>query len=212
MSIPAVTTTPSSFLCPECGTIQKSGKASCCGRGGSWFGHCGGIRDTNIGHTWYEGLQACKAQAQSKTVISQELSDVSQERNASSSGVDAANSKSVAMAAKSAASASSRMAGAPPTVVSANISTAYATSKISQQTKADSTAIIFSPVNMSTLTPIITTVGNAITTAGHMSTTRHTSPNISTAASVGAAVKSQGCENVLDLTIYNILVLAVALC
>ena len=209
----AVTTTAVTSICPKCGITKKSGIMSCCGRGGSWFGNCGGIRDTNIGHTWYEGLQACKAQAQSKAVIGQELSDVSQERNASPSGVDTANSKSVAMAAKSAASASSRMAGAPPTVVSANISTAYATSKItSQQTITGTTAMIFSPVNMSTLTPIATTVGNPITTAGHMSTIRHTSPKISMTAPVGAAVKSQGCEKLLDLTIYNILVLAVALC
>ena len=47
--------------CPQCGAIGKSGKYSCCGRGGSWFGNCGGVGHIKLGHTWYEGIQACKA-------------------------------------------------------------------------------------------------------------------------------------------------------
>ena len=34
---------------------------SCCGAGGSWFGNCGSAGSTQFGHTWYEGLQACKS-------------------------------------------------------------------------------------------------------------------------------------------------------
>ena len=33
---------------------------SCCGNGGSWFGRCGSVRNSNLSHTWYEGVQACK--------------------------------------------------------------------------------------------------------------------------------------------------------
>ena len=50
-----------SSVCLDCGTIQKSGKMSCCGRGGSWFGKCGSAENANLSHTWYEGIRACKA-------------------------------------------------------------------------------------------------------------------------------------------------------
>ena len=191
-----VTTTAVTSICPKCGITKKSGTMSCCGRGGSWFGNCGGIRDTNIGHTWYEGLQACKAQAQSKTVIGQELSDVSQERNASSSGVDIANSKSVAMAAKSAASASSRMAGAPPTVVSANIAAAYTSFTINSKPLV---AAITAPTSvaeiMSTLTSTIATVDTPITTTAHMSMSHNlTTTPMAIPIPVRMTVTSQGCK------------------
>ena len=60
MSPLAVTTWRISSACPECGTVRKSGKASCCGRGGSWFRNCGSAGDANFGHTWQEGIWACK--------------------------------------------------------------------------------------------------------------------------------------------------------
>ena len=53
--------------CPRCGTIAKSGKTSCCGRGGDWFKNCGGVGNTKLHHTWYEGVQACKARSRFKT-------------------------------------------------------------------------------------------------------------------------------------------------
>ena len=46
--------------CDECGTIKKSGKLSCCARGGAWFKNCGDVGDTKFDHTWIEGIQACK--------------------------------------------------------------------------------------------------------------------------------------------------------
>ena len=49
-----------SSTCPECGIIGKFGEASCCGRGGSWFGNCGSAGNANLDHTWYEGIRACK--------------------------------------------------------------------------------------------------------------------------------------------------------
>ena len=61
MPTTAVTTAPIGPACPECGIIKKSGKSSCCGRGGSWFGTCGIASNTDLGHTWYEGIEACRA-------------------------------------------------------------------------------------------------------------------------------------------------------
>ena len=82
----AVTTTAVSVVCPKCGIAKKSGKISCCGRGGSWFDQCGGAGDTKVGHTWHEGLQACKARAQSSIVIGQQLNGAHQANNDSSGG------------------------------------------------------------------------------------------------------------------------------
>ena len=50
----------SSNRCAKCGTIKKSGKRSCCARGGAWFKNCGDAGETPFGHTWAEGVQACK--------------------------------------------------------------------------------------------------------------------------------------------------------
>ena len=50
----------SSNRCAKCGTIKKSGKRSCCARGGTWFKNCGDGGDTKFGHTWAEGIRACK--------------------------------------------------------------------------------------------------------------------------------------------------------
>ena len=45
--------------CPKCGTITKSGRRSCCARGGAWFKKCGDAGDSNYDHTWTEGIEAC---------------------------------------------------------------------------------------------------------------------------------------------------------
>ena len=62
--------------CLKCGTIKKSGKASCCGRGGSWFGNCGVGGNIKLDHTWYEGIQTCKTLPQSNTAIEQQIAGV----------------------------------------------------------------------------------------------------------------------------------------
>ena len=67
-----VVATSTSDICSECGTIQKSGKSSCCGYGGSWFGHCRSVGKANVVHTWNEGIWACKAR-QFQSVPSQQL-------------------------------------------------------------------------------------------------------------------------------------------
>ena len=55
------TTIPSS-TCTKCGTFTKSGKPSCCARGGAWFNKCGDPGDSKFGHTWGEGIRACKSE------------------------------------------------------------------------------------------------------------------------------------------------------
>ena len=47
-------------LCPKCSTF-RSGKRSCCARGGAWFRNCGRKKRSGSAsaHTWAEGMQAC---------------------------------------------------------------------------------------------------------------------------------------------------------
>ena len=45
--------------CDQCGTIRKSGRRSCCARGGAWFKNCGDAGDTQFDHTWAEGVESC---------------------------------------------------------------------------------------------------------------------------------------------------------
>ena len=86
MESPAETAAIADAVCPRCGTIEKSGKMSCCGRGGSWFKHCGGGGNTKLHHTWSEGIQACNARSQSKTGIGEELNAGRQQVNDVSQG------------------------------------------------------------------------------------------------------------------------------
>jgi len=58
--------------CLACGMIQKSGKLSCCARGGSWFGNCAATANAKIKHTWYEGIQACKGRDPKSVVLAQQ--------------------------------------------------------------------------------------------------------------------------------------------
>ena len=46
--------------CVKCGVVKKSGKRSCCARGGAWFKNCGDAGDTKFDHTWTEGVHACE--------------------------------------------------------------------------------------------------------------------------------------------------------
>ena len=100
MSTAAATTTTVTAIgpiCFKCGTIKKSGKLSCCARGGSWFKNCGDAGDSKFEHTWAEGVRACnditsvslslKAQVQSmlqnEEVIAQEINAVQYRGNES---------------------------------------------------------------------------------------------------------------------------------
>ena len=97
---PADTTTAISSVCSRCGTIGKSGKSSCCGRGGSWFKNCGGSGNKKLHHTWYEGIQACKARSQSKAVVGQQLNGAQQKDIDSSEYDDMTKYKAVIAANK----------------------------------------------------------------------------------------------------------------
>ena len=88
-------------VCLKCGTIDNSGKTSCCGRGGSWFENCGGVGNKKLSHTWYEGIQACQARSQSMTVIGQQLHAAQQQGIDPTQGADIANYEAVTTACKS---------------------------------------------------------------------------------------------------------------
>ena len=54
-------TTAKSAGCNECGSL-KSGKPSCCGVGGSWFGRCGHtVVSGKTDRTWSEGVRVCES-------------------------------------------------------------------------------------------------------------------------------------------------------
>ena len=94
------TTTLTVSACPRCGTIAKSGQMSCCGRGGSWFKSCGGAGNTKLQHTWYEGIQACKARSQFKAFIGHQLNAAQQKGTGSSQSADMTSYKEVIAATK----------------------------------------------------------------------------------------------------------------
>ena len=92
MQTPAAKQTAIVPVCPKCGIIGRSGKSSCCGRGGSWFGNCGSADNTKVEHRWYEGLEACKTGTR--------YNAVSGEESSASGDVDTGNAEAVIMAAK----------------------------------------------------------------------------------------------------------------
>merc|ERR1712151_567110 len=67
---PAAVTPATSSTCAVCGSVKKSRKKSCCGRGGSWYKNCGtsgNKKSKKFDHTWFEGIQACKSKWASKS-------------------------------------------------------------------------------------------------------------------------------------------------
>jgi len=75
------TATTTVSQCPTCGKIGRSGRSSCCGRGGSWYGNCGSSGNAETHHTWYEGLQICKTHS----AIGQQLVVVAQQESTDAS-------------------------------------------------------------------------------------------------------------------------------
>ena len=92
----AFTTTVIGSACRACGAVRKSNKLSCCARGGSWFGNCGGAGNVHLGHTWYEGIQACKGR-QFHGVVDQQLHASQSNSNTSNYVNISADSKAVIM-------------------------------------------------------------------------------------------------------------------
>ena len=93
-----MTTTTSRFVCPKCGTIKKSAKASCCGRGGSWFRNCGSAGNRKFPHTWSEGVLTCKSRTRLKVVRPRQPNGVKQLN--SSYGIGMTNPEAVITSAE----------------------------------------------------------------------------------------------------------------
>ena len=157
-----VTTAPMSPICPICGSFKKSGKASCCGPGGSWFGNCGGAGNEKSGHTWHEGIQACEAPIQS--VMGQQMHFLQAKTN-----VPSHDAKAVIEAAYNFASTSANtltpVPDQTPNVVPTNTSIIFAARKskgystdiTSEATAVKNIEILHTPVNMSIFTPTVPT-------------------------------------------------------
>ena len=120
---PPATTTIIGLVCPQCGITKRSGKLSCCGRGGSWFGNCGAAGTAKLRYKWSDGIQACKAQSQSKVVIGQELHGAQDEGGRSSDDTDESQSRaSIAAPNATIISAHTNMSMPAPTVPPVNAS------------------------------------------------------------------------------------------
>ena len=161
----AVTTTPISALCPKCGFISQSGKSTCCGRGGSWFGNCGGSAgNVRLGHTWSEGVQACKAR-DFRLVVDQHQ-HASDPKSNTTSDEDKAVIVTPNIFTSASANTLTPMLGMAPTTAPTNTSIPTSTynastssSKANVMTKA---TITHSSVDISTLKVIIPPVNESI--------------------------------------------------
>ena len=116
-------------VCSRCGTTVKSGKMSCCGRGGSWFKNCGGVGNMKYHHTWYEGIQACKTRSQSKTVIGNQQNGAQQEDTGSSEGAGMTNYRAVIAATETFVFTSANTSTPMPDTISIVMSTRTSASK-----------------------------------------------------------------------------------
>ena len=150
-----------SSLCSKCGIIAKSGKVSCCGHGGSWFRNCGGAGNTRLQHTWHDGIRSCKARTQPRT--GQQANSAQQKGIDPSRGDDKVNSKRVIMAGKpftiASANMSTSMAVTKPIITADSTSISYDIPTMSSTAMAGVTTTIISVSdNMSTATPMITSV------------------------------------------------------
>ena len=181
---PVATTTTVSSVCPKCG-IAKSGKSSCCGRGGSWHTSCGSAYNTRLQHTWYEGLHACKAWARSRIAVGRQN--------------DAAQQKRVITAAKPfafwAVNTSTSMAK-PTSITMTNSRLSTADGILTTNSKIAGVAVtaIYMSDNMSISTSSITSI--------NMSTSTPIIPPAST------SVTMQGCEKLMKIVFHiNLLII-----
>ena len=200
----AAITTSTSSVCPKCGIADKSGKTSCCGLGGSWFGHCGQPGGgTKVNHTWHEGLQACKAWVRSRAVIAHQLGGAQQRRD---NEVDSVISKGVTMATEQLRTTPATSIESPhivaPVHALANALIGYAGSSVNPTPViAAVTTVMSVPTNITTSTPKLrirtgrnSTIRSALLPMSHDSTPFST------------LLTSQGCRSVLDVgaSIYSI--------
>ena len=199
-----------SSVCPICGITKRSGKMSCCGRGGSWFGNCGSAGSTKLDHTWYEGLQACKARTEFETVSSQQLNKSQQQRNGSSNGGADANSKAFAKAVKQPAFTSAPMRRTPPIIEPARTPTdtsiAFAPSKINS--KPAVAALITIATTSANMTLFMSSV-TSNTTSMRMLMSQNSGYMLMTTP-VDAPVTSRGSKQVLGVAVHISLLIKLA--
>ena len=150
-----------------------------------------------------EGLQACKARRQSKTVIVQQLSGVQQGRNDTPNAGSTANSKAVITAVTPLVFTSAQTPRAPTIIAPCNQSDNTSTANVSSTTYL-TTTIISTSVNMFKLPANI-----AITTPTRIPIT-HDSGNMPMNAAVRTPPTSQRCDQLLDLRVPISLSLTVA--
>ena len=177
MPTPEVTRTHTSSECLKCGSSQTFGKLSCCARGGSWFEHCGNAGNGLRSHTWYEGIEVCKAR-HFQTAVDPELHASQAETDASSVDVNTSmNSKTVIVSAYVATSApantSALMSDAAPipasTTTSINtsarmpIDTPVPSTALSHQLALESTAYYIDMTTTSAIPAITHTLENTQT-------------------------------------------------
>ena len=196
----ATTMATINVVCPKCGITKKSGKMSCCGRGGSWFGNCGSAGNTKLDHTWYEGLQACKARAHSKIDIIEQQNGNEHQKNESSTGAGDAKFKSVITAANPLAFASAPMLHTRSIVAPAH-TLANASAVYSKLITSAVTTVISTSVDMSTADKSITTSER----------TSYASASKLITVLAHTPVNSEGYKQVSGVAIYIGLLLTVAL-
>ena len=196
--------------CVKCGITKKSGKMSCCGRGGSWFGNCGSAGGAKLEHTWSEGLQVCKERGQSAMVISEQLSGDKQQRNDSSNGAGNPKFKAVMMADKLFAFRSVPMSDAPPIIAPANTFTAHTILTVNSRPISTAVTTIISRLsNIWTHMLSINTNGMAIIMSACIPITRNSTTR-SLTTRVRTRATSQGFGQLLDITVVVSLLLAAA--
>ena len=182
-------------VCPKCVLIKKSGMSSCCGRGGSWFGNCGGAGDTKFDHTWDQGLQACQVHTRAKIVIDKQLRNPQYQSNVSDDAVAHSSFHPVVTVAKRLAFTSVPALGAQPIATPGKSSIAHATATMDSKmvTEKISAKMSTSSSNIKSTNALITT--SAQIQMGYIST------DVSTTSPEYARFPSQACEQLFDITI-----------
>merc|ERR1712032_1145875 len=169
---------------------------SCCARGGSWFKTCGGDGHARLQHTWYEGIDACKARTRSSTAVGQQANAAQQKGIGSSHGAGKVNSKGVITAAKplafSSVNMSTSVADTTPIIVATGRSTSTSPAYATRTT------------NSKVITGVSMTI---ISMSGNRSTP------MSSIASASTPDITQGCEKLLNIALHiNLLVIIVFQC
>ena len=218
---------PISSVCSDCGTIKKSGKISCCGLGGSWFGNCGSAGNANLGHTWHEGIRVCETQFQA--VVGERLHAYQANNNASFDNTSMGTNFNAVIAAthmlaSTPANTSAPAPGATPITVSDNTQiiaaerkpVAYYVRMIASKTSnAATTIIMHTLINISKPKTIIPPADRTISQVNGTTIESMHSASASIPTSTSSRASSSGhttareCENLLRFVAYVSVMLAI---